>query len=85
MRESIKRDDVMAKIPKEHKELVEAIKTAAKYGFVCADETGVTVLHTAISLTPMLKEDFENNPELKALGMKFVKADKKAGCWVLDF
>lgn len=85
-KESILDEEVMARIPEEHRELVRAIKGANKWGIVCADETGVVVIPTAFSLaTKELKEQFANNAELEALGMNFVKPENKVGHWELDF
>lgn len=85
-KESILDEDVMARIPEEHRELVRAIKDASVWSHVCADETGVVVIPTTMwFMKQEWKEQFSNNPKLEALGMKFVKLDKKIGRWELDF
>lgn len=80
---SILDEEVMARIPEEHRALVKAIGHAGRGKYVCADETGVVVNPSALS--KCLKNEFANNKELKALGMKFVKPEKEVGHWELDF
>lgn len=79
-KESVLDEDVMARIPKEYRELVRAIKDASMWSHVCADETGIVVIPTTMwFMKQEWKEQFSNNPKLEALGMKFVKLDKKSG------